>query len=136
MRCAGSGTQGTCPLGVFCKHFSVLSLFLCFASSGDEAQAQRAELALAECRCRLLRLGLMLCVRTLSLAGLPVGDVRKVDYALDAIAAEDPFVDPDPLDEVVLEVPCLSASLPAHLVLTAPFAVCAGIPLAEGAFSR
>ena len=53
-----------------------------------------------------------LCARSLSLAGLSVGDVRKVDYAMDAIAAEDPFVDPDPLDEVVLEVLCLSSHPP------------------------
>ena len=77
-------------------------------ASGDEAKARRAELALAErwyfC---FARIGfLLLCA--VSLSGLSVGDIRKVDYALDAVAADDPFVDPDPLDEVVLEVLCLS----------------------------
>jgi len=62
-----------------------------------------------------------LCVQLPLASGLPAGDVHKLDYALNAIAAPAPFDEPKPLDEVVLEVIC--SSPPCHCILVTYSAV-------------
>ena len=108
-------------------------------ASGNEAKARRAVPELAECWCSLLRCPWRFCMCVLlpSVSGLSAGDVRKVAYALDAIAAADPFEDPEPLDELVLEVFLFFLPHPhPFLFLLLLSMACTGIPLAEGAHSR